>query len=47
MATGPVKPVGTTHWLKGSESEAGMPPASIWHDKVCRTQVSTHVQKPT
>jgi len=34
MATGPVKPVGTTHWLKGSESEAGMPPASIWHDKV-------------
>jgi len=35
MATGPLMPEGTTHWLKGREMEKGMPPASIWQWNFC------------
>jgi hypothetical protein len=30
IATGPLMPAGTTHWLIGREREKGMPPMSIW-----------------
>ena len=35
IATAPLSPCGTTHWLSGSESEKGMPAASIWQWKPC------------
>jgi hypothetical protein len=35
IATGPLIPFGTTHWLRGREREKGMPPVSIWQWKPC------------
>jgi hypothetical protein len=35
IATAPLRPCGTTHWLSGSERENGMPPVSIWQWKPC------------
>ena len=35
IATGPLIPSGTTHWLSGREREKGMPPVSIWQWKPC------------
>jgi hypothetical protein len=35
IATAPLRPCGTTHWLSGSEREKGMPAASIWQWKPC------------
>jgi len=34
IATGPLMPGGTTHWLYGKEIENARPPASIWQDNV-------------
>jgi len=33
IATAPLRPCGTTHWLSGREREKGMPAASIWQWK--------------
>lgn len=35
IATGPLMPWGTTHWLNGSEMVLGNPPTSIWQLKFC------------
>jgi hypothetical protein len=35
IATAPLRPCGTTHWLSGRERENGMPAASIWQWKPC------------
>ena len=34
MATGPKRPEGTVHALKGKESENGRSGESIWHERV-------------
>ena len=43
IATAPLMPWGTTHWLIGSEMEKGRPPVSIWQKKPCWTVRSSTV----
>lgn len=47
IATAPLRPCGTTHWLSGSEREKGIPAASIWQWKPCELVKYAHVRKST